>query len=400
MDKDVALVKCDNYDEECVYTALKHLLELIGGIDRFVKSGQRVAIKANLLMKASPEKCATTHPSVVGAIGRLCKEVGADVVIVDRAGGPFNSAYMNSIYKSSGLVDVSQKYELELNQNYNYVEVENPNATVGKKFDVLETLYNADVIINACKLKTHAFAGFTNAVKNMFGAIPGLTKVEMHGKYRDIDTFCDFLYDIVDYFGDKIVLNISDAVDAMEGEGPSNGRPRHIGVLMASASPVMLDIAGVQLINAQPNLMPTLIKAKTRGIIEDYTCNIVGDNIENYVIKDFDVIVPNINKPYANYVPQCMQKFVHRIMTQRPKIMQSHCRGCRKCFEHCPVKAISMVDRNGKKVAQIDYDKCIRCFCCQELCPFGVIKIKSGLIYKIVHLNKKRKKNVVASTKA
>ena len=391
MDRKVALIGCEDYNEEKVYQAVLRVVNELGGINKFVQSGQKVAIKANLLMKATPEKCATTHPSVVSAIGRLCKEVGAEVTIVDSAGGPYNAMYMNSIYKSSGMQDIAEKNGFLLNQNFNYVSVEYENGVVGKKFDILQTLYDADVIINACKLKTHAFAGFTNAVKNMFGAIPGLTKVEMHGKYRDIDTFCDFLYDIVGYFGDKIALHISDAINAMEGEAPSNGTPRHIGVITASQDPVTLDIVGAKLINADIDKMPTLMKAKSRKLYENADCEIVGESLDNYIVKDFDVIEPNIRKPYANYVPQCMQNFVHKVMTQRPKINQKHCRGCRKCFEHCPVKAISMVDKNGKKVASIDYNKCIKCFCCQELCPFGVIKIKSGIIYRVVHANKKKR---------
>lgn len=393
MENLVSIIACENYEQELVNQAVKDAVDKLGGIEKFVKSGQKVAIKANLLMKVAPEKCATTHPSVVGAIGKLCKEAGAEVVIVDSAGGPFNSMYMNSIYKSSGMVDIAEKYGLQLNQDFDYVSIQNENGVVGKKFDVLKTLEEADCIINVCKLKTHAFAGFTNAVKNMFGAIPGLTKVEMHGKYRDISTFCDFLYDIIDYFGDKLTLNISDAVDAMEGEGPSNGTPRHIGVIGASANAVALDLACVKLMNADPMSMPTIIKAKERGKIDGVDVEIVGDNLEDFIVKDFDVIVPNINKPFANIVPLKMQKFVQNIMSQRPKIVQKHCRGCRKCFEHCPVKAISMVDKNGKKVASIDYDKCIRCFCCQELCPFGVIKIKSPLVYRMVHLKSKKKKS-------
>ena len=308
MENLVSIIACENYEQELVNQAVKDAVDKLGGIEKFVKSGQKVAIKANLLMKVAPEKCATTHPSVVGAIGKLCKEAGAEVVIVDSAGGPFNSLYMNSIYKSSGMVDIAEKYGLQLNQDFDYVSIQNENGVVGKKFDVLKTLEEADCIINVCKLKTHAFAGFTNAVKNMFGAIPGLTKVEMHGKYRDISTFCDFLYDIIDYFGDKLTLNISDAVDAMEGEGPSNGTPRHIGVIGASANAVALDLACLRLMNADPMSMPTIIKAKERGKIDGVDVEIVGDNLEDFIVKDFDVIVPNLNKPFANIVPLKMQK--------------------------------------------------------------------------------------------
>ena len=78
-------------------------------------------------------------------------------------------------------------------------------------------------------------------------------------------------------------------------------------------------------------------------------------------------------------------------MTRRPIIKKRRCMGCGKCAMHCPAKAISMVqDKKGKRFAKVDYTKCIRCFCCQELCPFTVVKIKSGILYKLVHLKKKK----------
>lgn len=389
----VSVVGCEKYDEQLVFEKVKQSIDLLGGIEKFVQKDERVALKVNLLMKANPEKCATTHPFVVKAVAKLCQEIGAKVVIVDSAGGPYTSGYMNSIYKASGMEQIASELGVELNQNFEFKAIECENAVVGKKFDVLQTLFDSDKIINLCKLKTHAFTGFTNAVKNMFGAIPGLTKVEMHGKYRDIDVFSDFLYDIHEFFKGKLVLNVSDAVMAMEGEGPSNGSPRFVGAITASASALSLDLCALKLINADCEKMPTILKAKQRGLIENYDFESVGDEIEKFVVKDFNLVVPNLKKPYANFVPQFLQNFVHNIMTQKPKIAQKDCKGCRKCFEHCPVKAISMVKKGGKTVASIDYNKCIRCFCCQELCPFGVIKIKSGMIYRIVHINSKKRKN-------
>ena len=85
-------------------------------------------------------------------------------------------------------------------------------------------------------------------------------------------------------------------------------------------------------------------------------------------------------------MPLFLNGIVHKLTTRRPVINKNKCKGCKKCCEHCPAKAIEMKDKNnGNKYAKIDYNKCIRCFCCQELCPFNVVKIKSGLVYKIVH---------------
>ncbi len=391
----ISLIKCDNYNQDIVDNAVKKAVDLLGGINNFVKSGQTVVLKANLLMKCSVEKCATTHPSVIEAVGKLVKEAGAKrIIIADSAGGPFTEGYMNSIYKSSGVVEIAERCGFELNQDFSSFSVDMPSAKVGKRFLICNCLQEADVIINISKLKTHSFTGYTNALKNMFGAIPGLSKVEMHGQFRTLDVFGDFIFDIWDYFGSKIALNITDAVMAMEGAGPSNGTPRKVGAILAGVNPVAVDVVSIKLMNAEPKSMPFIETGILRNKIDNnLSVEVLGDNVDDCIVKDFKKVEINRYKPLANYVPQSMQNFVHQVMTQRPVISKKKCKGCKKCFEHCPMKAISMVEykKGEPPKAKIDYTKCIRCYCCQELCPFGVVKIKSGIIYKLIHLGGKKK---------
>lgn len=388
MKNDVSLIKCNDYNQENVDRAVTQAINLLGGIQKFIKKGQRVALKVNLLMKSTPEKCTTTHPAVVEAVAKLVLQAGATPFIVDSAGGPFTAGYINSIYKASGLEEVAKKLNIETNQNFGSQEVECKNAKVGFKFPILDALENSDVIINLSKLKTHSFTGFTNAVKNMFGAIPGLIKVEMHGKYRDLNTFINFLYDIHEYLGNKIALNITDAIWGMEGFGPSNGEPRKIGAIIAGSNATAVDVVGASIISLNPIKTQIIQIGIERNFIDkDLSINVLGEKLETMIIKDFKTVVPNNFKPYANYVPRFLQTTVHRLMTKRPYINKNKCKGCKKCFEHCPVKAITMVKHKNSPTlkAQIDYTKCIRCYCCQELCPFGIVKVKSGLIYKLVH---------------
>lgn len=385
----VALVKCPSYEQAEVSLAVKNAIDLLGGLDNFVKPGQKVALKVNLLMKATPDRAMTSHPTVVFAVAQLVKKVGGIPFIVDSAGGPFTSGYMNNIYSASGMEIVAKDLEICLNQDFSFREVENSNAKVGLKFPIVKAIDEADVIINISKLKTHSFTGYTNAVKNMFGVVPGLSKVEMHGKYRDLNTFSDFLIDIHTYLGDKLVLNITDAVVGMEGFGPSNGSPKQIGAILASTNAFNLDAVACKLITINPNQTPILKKAIERGFWSGEMPEVLGEDWETMVVKDYQTVEPNNAKPYANYIPKFLQGTVQRVMTKRPYIPKNQCRGCGKCCQHCPAKAITMEQKkDAKTYAKIDYAKCIRCFCCQELCPFGVVKVKSGLIYKLIHHNK------------
>ena len=392
----VSVVKCQSYEQGLVDEKIEEAVNLLGGIEKFVKKGQKVALKVNLLMKATPEKAMTTHPAIVEAVVKLVQKAGATPIIVDSAGGPFTAGYMNSIYEASGLKDVAQKTNCELNQNFNFVEVTHPNAVLGFKFNVISCIAEADCVINLCKLKTHSFTGYTNAVKNLFGIIPGLSKVEMHGKYRDLEQFVNFLFDIYSYIKPKLVLNITDAVVGMEGFGPSNGTPKQIGAIIASADAVSCDVVATKIINLNPISTPIIKTAIARNFINpELEVEALGESFENMIVKDFKTIEPNNFKPYANYVPQFLQSTVHRLMTKRPVIPAKKCRGCAKCFNHCPVKAITMVKtKKQKSIAKIDYNKCIRCYCCQELCPFGVVKVKSGLIYKLIHSRDKKRSTV------
>lgn len=396
MDNNVALVKCAEYNER-VFDAVKQAVDLLGGIEKFVASGQTVVLKVNAVMKCAPEKCATTHPAVVEAIGRLCQDAGASrVIIADSAGGPFTPAYMNGIFKTCGYTEIAEANGFVINKNFDSFEAENENGKVAKKFLICDCLREADVIINVTKLKTHSFTGVSNAVKNMFGAIPGLTKIEMHGQFQTLDVFGDFLFDIQDYFAPKMALHLTDAVWGMEGPGPTNGTPKAIGAIIAGTNPVAVDIVGARLMNYDPSTLPNITKGVDRGYIEaDLGVNILGGKVEKMVVTDYQTVVPNGFKPFANAIPQWMQPVVHRLTTQRPSVNRRKCKGCQKCFQHCPVKAITMVPtkKGGTPKAKFDYTKCIRCYCCQELCPFGLVKVKSGLVYKIMRLgNKKVKK--------
>lgn len=386
----ISVVKCQNYDYDYdkVYLAVKQAVDIIGGMESFVKKGQRVALKVNLLMKVTPEKCATTHPAVAYAVAKLVLEAGATPFIIDSAGGPFTSGYINAIYKSSGMQEVADKLGIETNQDFGSVDVSHPEAKVGLKFPYLKALAECDAIINLSKLKTHSFTGYTNCIKNMFGVIPGLAKVEMHGKYRSLNQFANFIFDIHSFIGDKLVLNITDAVMGMEGDGPSNGEPREIGVILAGKSAICSDVVACQIIGINPSATPFIRVGIERGFAtSDFSeIEVVGEKIEDVFVPNFKNVVPDEYKPYANYVPRFLQNTVHRLMTKRPVISKRKCKGCKKCYDHCPAKAIEMVGKDGQvKKAEIDYNKCIRCYCCQELCPFGVVKVKAGIIYKLTH---------------
>lgn len=99
MENKVSIVKCDRYSE--VRKAVDESLALIGGIERFVKKGDKVLIKPNFVMKKSPDDAATTHPDFLNAVICAVEEAGGIVTIAESPGGPYNEQMLKAIDRKS-----------------------------------------------------------------------------------------------------------------------------------------------------------------------------------------------------------------------------------------------------------------------------------------------------------
>lgn len=374
---DISVYRCENYDFHKIKSVIEREIDDIGGIKKFVSKGDRVAIKPNLVMRKTPEEAATTHPAVVRAVAEIVKDAGGHAVIVESPGGPFNEVLLKSIYKACGIAEAAELSGAELNYNTDIREISFPEGKLLKRITAVDEILKADKVINVCKLKTHAMAKMTGAVKNMFGIVPGTMKAEYHLNRSNINDFANALIDIC--LLAKPVLNIMDAVECMEGNGPTGGSPRHVGAVMASDNPFALDILSAYLLNLDIKEIPVCIEAVKRGLCPESikSINLKGDNIEELVVSDF--IFPK-TKPInvTENMPKFIYKIVNDILQPYPVFNKSICIGCGRCADNCPPKALSM--NNGTPL--LEKGKCIRCFCCQELCPAVAIEIKRPIMYR------------------
>ena len=378
---DVSVVACDDYEPEQAKAALRELLAPLGGLD-FVKRGDRVVIKANLITFLKPDKAATTHPVLLSALTELLVERGAQVVIGDSPGGPFSLPYLKRVYAATGLTDC-EKAGAVLNQNTEIREADFPEAKVMKHFTYTAYLDDCDYIIDFCKLKTHGMMGLTGGCKNMFGAIPGTDKPEYHYRYPNPTDFSRMLVDINAYF--KPTLTICDGVMAMEGNGPSMGKPRKMGLLAASRSPHKLDLVLAALIHMTREDVPTLEAAYERGLIPAAVEELsVSEGWEKFICPTFETIGVKRGLLFTNEAAGLKGKLtawvIKAAVQPRPQPKVEDCIGCGECAKVCPAKAITMVD----KKPSIDYKKCIRCFCCQEFCPIGAMKVRRTGLSKLL----------------
>ncbi|HOB20501.1 MAG TPA: DUF362 domain-containing protein [Candidatus Atribacteria bacterium] len=377
----VAIVKCADYDPDSVYASVSKSLELLGGLDKYIKPGMRVLLKCNLLMKKRPEEAATTHPEVAAALARAVREAGAHPIIADSPGGLYTTSALKGVYKACGMEEVSNRDGIELNYNVETLEVNHPEGRLVKHLTVIRLLEEVDAVISVCKLKTHSLALFTGAVKNLFGVIPGTAKAEYHLRMKRIEDFSDMLVDISTYV--KPVLSVMDAVVGMEGEGPSAGTPRKIGAILASPSPYALDVVAASMVGIDTGRVWTIQKAKERGLCSDKLADVVllGDSFDDLYIKDFRIPRHKEKNPIERYVSgnSRIARLVRSRFGPRPVFIHHACIGCRDCQRNCPPRAIEMVDNKP----YVDLDKCIRCYCCQELCPKKAIVIKQNWLFRV-----------------
>ncbi|NIO67693.1 MAG: DUF362 domain-containing protein, partial [Anaerolineae bacterium] len=78
-----AIVKCVDYQQDRVDRAVRESLNLLGGIERYVRPGARVLIKPNLITARRPDEAATTHPAVIKVLVQMVQAAGGLVTIAD-----------------------------------------------------------------------------------------------------------------------------------------------------------------------------------------------------------------------------------------------------------------------------------------------------------------------------
>jgi uncharacterized protein (DUF362 family)/NAD-dependent dihydropyrimidine dehydrogenase PreA subunit len=380
MKSKVALVYCNTYKIEEVRKAVSKGVELIGGAGLFVKPGEKIVLKVNLLVGDVPEKVVNTHPIVFRSVAELFAAKGAIIQYGDSPG--FGAPHAAA--KKAGIAQVAEEMGVELADFKEGREVFFEEGVQNKKFQIANGVLDADGLISLPKLKTHGLERFTGAIKNQFGCVVGMLKGEFHVKLPDATDFARMLVDLNSCV--KPRLYIMDGIISMEGNGPRGGDPRPLNVLLFSTDPVALDATACRIINLNPIYVPTTLVGNETGA---GTCNeeeieLVGDELSRFICPDFNVERTPVKTVKKNQV----YTFLNNRLVSKPVINTDKCTQCGTCVKSCPVegKAINWLNGGKTKAPVYDYQKCIRCYCCQELCPESAIIIKDPLIRKFTKL--------------
>jgi len=379
----VGLVRCDKYDDDHILGAVEEAIELAGGIDRYLKPGMHVLVKPNLLMGAEPSKAVCTHPAVLKAVCTIITKLGCTVTIADSpgAGIPYKPKNLHRAYELAEYTSIGTLPGVTLNEDTSSRPVSFPDGFFVKQFEIISPIIDADAVVVVSKLKTHIYTGMTGATKNMFGAIPGLDKPPYHARMQDASLFGKMLLDLNRCV--KPVLQIMDAVEIMEGDGPMAGTPAHLGVILASPDHIALDIVATRLIGFDPLSIGSISAASEQGLAEENCIEVKGATIE-------ELARPDTRKPQtqtpggsSSWIRSLFRPVLHRLAgsyTLHPHLIRKNCIRCLKCERICPVSAVSL--KNGYPV--FDTATCIRCYCCHEMCDSHAISLQPGLLYRVL----------------
>jgi uncharacterized protein (DUF362 family)/Pyruvate/2-oxoacid:ferredoxin oxidoreductase delta subunit len=314
-----------------------------------------VLIKPNFLIPATPDMGIITHPMIVRSVAQYVLERGAAVQISDSPA----LGSLSRVARVGGYAECFDKMKVRFKEFQNTVP-----ADIGPpygKIRIAEDALRADMVINVPKLKTHAQMMLTLGVKNLFGCVVGAEKPGWHLRSGvDLGMFSRLLVQIHQKVRPAITL--VDGILSLEGQGPGkSGDPRRLNVIVAGKNAHAVDQAICVFLGGSLKRFPTWCAAREMGLLKD---NVDVDGAVS-AVREFKFPVP------GDLVagPKPLQKWIRKHFLQRPSADEAACRLCMACRNTCPARAITL----GERAMRFDYDKCIRCYCCLEICPEGAI---------------------------
>jgi len=371
----VLLARCSRYEEAA--GAIERLLSGLGGMGAFVRPGQTVLVKPNLLTDARPEEAVTTHPEIIRAVVRSVRAAGASPWVGD---SPANVTDLSQVWEKTGMAAVCREESVPL------VNLEKAGSETfrdgGISFTIARPVLESDAVISVPKVKTHVLTGLTCSVKNLYGVIPGFQKTALHKRHPRIREFSEMLALL--YGRVKPVLAVADGVVAMDGDGPSAGRPFPLGIVGISPDGVALDSVVCRLMGMDPARILHLAAAERRGFGAGY-----GGGIS--VEGDAEDLAPRPCRPPRTVpterIPQWLIRCLAPVFWHRPDFGAA-CISCGKCVKACPANALRL-EPGGRPV--LDPPACIACCCCHEVCPARAIRMTSGPAFRLVNALRPRR---------
>lgn len=340
-------------------------------------SNKKILLKPNLLSPSHPEKNITTNPAIIEALIIILKKYNTNIAICDSPAAPYTN--YNQLIKKTGIENLIKNYSIKLDtlQNYTIQKYVFNN----REFYLSNIINEYDYIINLPKFKTHTLTTITGAVKNLFGFVPGMLKINFHNNFDEMVIFAKALNYLASLISNKIPLVIMDAIEAMEGEGPSNGKAIKLNSIIISDSIYGADLTAAKLTGLNIDDILFLKSGYNENYYKKNDLLIIDNEINE--IKPIKLPIQNI---LVKILPYKLFKLASKICKIKPVVKKNICKKCYLCIKICSKNCI-IKDKN--EIPFIKHKNCIQCFCCSEVCPHNAIELKDNLILKLYKILKK-----------
>lgn len=238
--------------------AVEEAIATLGGMDKFVRPGDKVLIKINICGGVPEIKGTFTSTDVAGVIVDMVRAAGSEPIIADA------DMVWTKFWKAaedSGWKDWARQKGVRL---VNLSETKIVRFDFGKDSAlgverVSKDLIDADVIISAPTMKTHLLTGVTLAMKNMYGTFPEVDKARYHRKQIE-----DVIYEINSAF--RPTLTVIDGTIGGEAIGPLSCKPVNFQTVIASGDVVAADSVASRLMGYNPLDITHILKASEHGL--------------------------------------------------------------------------------------------------------------------------------------
>ncbi|MCD6287747.1 MAG: DUF362 domain-containing protein [Candidatus Hydrogenedentes bacterium] len=364
--------------ESTIADTIRAMFELAGGIDKYVSQGERVLVKPNFIAPKGSASGVTTDLGVIEAVIAAVLDQDATPIIGEGVPIAYNA---DATFGRLGVRRLAEKYGVDLvnMDEYPYDMVAIDDAIVLKETPVCRLVREVDKIINLPKMKTHTQTTITLGMKNLKGCVPGEHKLKLHrlgvsAGVVDLNTII------------KPTFTIIDGIVALEGNGPTNGQPKRMNLLLGSDDILALEIIGATIMGFRPHRIKHIYLSRNKGIGEYNVANInvIGENVADVTDK-FSLPVLKFSKwlgplalglilPTVAWLGIDITRVSQRIFERFLPYPEfgDKCTGCGKCIKNCPAEAITFADERRPVV---DHEKCIKCYVCDEVCMFGNVRI-------------------------
>jgi uncharacterized protein (DUF362 family) len=224
-------------------------------VERLIPKDAKVVVKVNL---STPFKemahASNTSPEILDAVCAVLAARTTHIWVGESDGMRYPS---EEAFEASGFYPILEKHGVKPINFTKDTWVETGNPLI-RGWGMSKTLLDADVFITLPVLKTHATTVFTGSLKNQFGCMPQHNRILLHPKLDEVLVAINAIL--------KPKLAIMDGIVAMEGRGPINGKPRELGVILASTDPVALDATAMRLVGLDPYTSKHVVLAAREGL--------------------------------------------------------------------------------------------------------------------------------------